>query len=333
MQILNETLAGISVGKEASYQNLAVTPLNTVLLREPDYLTLDEALASGAARVTEASVDGHVPELRFVNDADQAVLLLDGEELVGAKQNRVLNLTILAPAKASITIPVSCVEAGRWSHVSPEFRSEGRAYYAAGRARKAAHVTESLRRSGTRHSRQGEVWDDIAMKSARLRSHSETSAMDSMYIDHSQALDAYVQAFTAERGQVGAVFSIGDQVRGLELFDCQQTFRALMPKLLRSYALDAIDEQRVADTDTGNTSVRDFMSAVGMAETQVFDSLGEGKDIRLSDAQLTGGALVARDRVVHLCAFHLGTSGESSAHGVGHSMASASSRRRLHVRR
>jgi hypothetical protein len=40
--------------------------------------------------------------------------LLDGEELIGAKQNRALNLTILAPAKQVIVIPVSCVEAGRW---------------------------------------------------------------------------------------------------------------------------------------------------------------------------------------------------------------------------
>jgi hypothetical protein len=39
-----------------------------------------------------------VPQLLFINDAMRPVLLLDGEELVGAKQNRVLNLTVLAPA-------------------------------------------------------------------------------------------------------------------------------------------------------------------------------------------------------------------------------------------
>jgi hypothetical protein len=333
MQILNETLAGISMGKKSSFQNLAITPLNTVLLREPDYLTLDEALASGTARVTEVSGDGHVPELRFVNDSDRAVLLLDGEELVGAKQNRILNLTILAPAKSAITIPVSCVEAGRWSHESPEFRSEERAYYAAGRARKAAHVTESLRRSGTRHSRQGEVWDDISMKSARLRSHSDTDAMASMYVDHSHLLDEYAHAFTAEHGQVGAVFLIGGQVRGLELFDCQQTFKMLMPKLVRSYALDAIDEQQLHHIDAVNATVNEFIGAVGKAETQTFASLGEGEDIRLSAPQLSGGALAARDRVVHLCAFRIGSAGESHINGDGHSMASASYRRRLRVRR
>jgi hypothetical protein len=268
-----------------------------------------------------------------VNDSDRAVLLLDGEELVGAKQNRILNLTILAPAKAAITIPVSCVEAGRWSHATPEFHSEERAYYAAGRARKAAHVTESLRRSGTRHSRQGEVWQDIAMKSERLSSHSDTDAMASMYVDHSRALDEYAQSFTAEPGQIGAVFSISGQVRGLELFDCQQTFKSLMPKLVRSYALDAIDEHVLQQVSPVNVAVNEFMAAVGKAEAQAFDSLGEGEDIRLAAPHLSGGALVARDRVVHLCAFRLGASGESHRHGDQHSMASASHRRRLRVTR
>ncbi len=55
-----------------------------------EYLTLDEALAAKTATVTEVSESGSVPELYFQNEGDLPVLLLDGEELVGAKQNRVL---------------------------------------------------------------------------------------------------------------------------------------------------------------------------------------------------------------------------------------------------
>jgi len=60
----------------------------------PGYLMLDEALAAGLASVTEVSVDGSVPELRLQNLAPSPVLILNGEELLGAKQNRVVNLTI-----------------------------------------------------------------------------------------------------------------------------------------------------------------------------------------------------------------------------------------------
>ena len=246
---------------------------------EPDYLTLDEALARGNVRVTETSEAGDVPELRLENLGEQPVLLLDGEELVGAKQNRVLNLTILAPAKSTITIPVSCVEAGRWSHTSPEFSTKGRAFYAAGRARKADQVTASLRTSGTRHSRQGEVWEDIAAKSRRMESYSDTAAMECLYEDYQDQVEEYLKAIEVVEGQAGAVFAINGQIRGMELFDFSVTFRKLMPKLLRSYALDAIDEQD-GSANSSPPDVMRFLSAVAAADGSEHPAVGVGDDIR-----------------------------------------------------
>src|SRR4030095_6194069 len=98
--------------------------------------------------ITESSETGQVPELKVVNRGDSAVLLLDGEELLGAKENRGLNLTILAPAHHSSTIPVSCVESGRWRRVSKQFASAPRAHFAEGRAAKMSQVTSSLLASG-----------------------------------------------------------------------------------------------------------------------------------------------------------------------------------------
>src|SRR5438876_9900087 len=89
----------------------------------PAYLTLDEALASDDIEITEVSEAGQVSELKVTVKGAAPVLLLDGEELIGAKQNRVLNLTILAPAHRATKIPVSCVEAGRWRHASARFSS------------------------------------------------------------------------------------------------------------------------------------------------------------------------------------------------------------------
>jgi hypothetical protein len=54
---------------------------------------------------------------------DQA---LAGEELVGSKQNRIVNTTMLIQAKSTPVIPVSCVEQGRWNYRSPRFSSEER---------------------------------------------------------------------------------------------------------------------------------------------------------------------------------------------------------------
>ena len=122
-----DAVSAITFGPAQTFRNLTLIP---VIADDPvhaDYLTLDEALGVKALRIEETSDAGTVPELRVLNDGDVAVLLLDGEELVGAKQNRVLNLSILVPPGSSITIPVSCVEHGRWSRRSARFASSPRA--------------------------------------------------------------------------------------------------------------------------------------------------------------------------------------------------------------
>jgi hypothetical protein len=84
------------------------------------YITLDEALPRGLC-VAETSEAGSVPELVVENPLTERVLLYDGEELVGAKQNRILNVSVLVEAMSGLTIPVSCVEQGRWRRQSVHF--------------------------------------------------------------------------------------------------------------------------------------------------------------------------------------------------------------------
>ena len=84
---------------------------------------LTDSLNSGSAEITEVSDDGNVPKILFKNNGDRPILLIDGEELKGCKQNRVLNLSVLAPEKRDIEIPVSCVEQGRWRHSSRNFQT------------------------------------------------------------------------------------------------------------------------------------------------------------------------------------------------------------------
>ncbi len=316
MNIVEQALSKTKKSTSVSVNNLMVIPLLAEIDREPDYLTLDEALAQGEVRVTETSEAGDVPELRFENRSNRAVLLVDGEELVGAKQNRVLNLTILVPGKSTIIIPVSCVEAGRWSEMTPEFSTRGRAFFSAGRASKAQQVTDSLRAYGSRRSRQGEVWDEIAAKSERMASFSETAAMACLYEDYQEQVNEYLQAIEVMDGQVGAVFAINGQIRGVELFDCSATCRKLMPKVIKSYALDAIDEESTQPVDNG-LDVEGFLSAVAQAEVSVHPAVGEGEDIRISAAEIAGGALEAHGRLIHLCAFRLLNKGSQSGHHEG----------------
>jgi hypothetical protein len=153
-----------------------------------------------------------VPELRFENLGEKPVLLFDGEELIGAKQNRTVNLTILAPAKQAIVIPVSCVEAGRWHQQSDEFRPAERVMYSHARAARSIQVTSSMATSGARRSDQSAIWDEIAAKSERMETTSPTQAMSAMYDRHAVSIDAYLRAFAWSGNRLES-FSLSARIR------------------------------------------------------------------------------------------------------------------------
>ncbi|RLJ17523.1 hypothetical protein DJ031_14535 [bacterium endosymbiont of Escarpia laminata] len=326
MSTITECLSQVRLGEPQVHHNLVLFPLIAEKSTEPHYLLLDEALARGCARVTEVSESGSVPELRFVNECDRPVLLLDGEELVGAKQNRILNLTVMAPAHKSIIIPVSCVEAGRWRAESADFASAKRAHYAAGKASKAAHVSASLRNSGTRRSDQSAVWQDISEKSARMQAHSRSEAAAAMYQQHRASLDDFLQAFLPVEEQAGAMFAVNGRIVGLDLFDSPATLSNLLGKLVESYALDAIDTMQTGPEGAATDDPQVMLDDTARAAVECFPAVGEGEDLRLHGERLTGGALVKEDRVIHLCAFRLQGRDNAADHG-GSRFARASQRR------
>jgi hypothetical protein len=297
-------ISSLEIGAPWDHLGLAVHPLIGTSNGKASYLTLDEALKTGQFQIGEVSMAGAVPELKVYNRVSQTVLLLDGEELIGAKQNRVVNLTIMVPADTELTIPVSCVEAGRWRHISDTFAAADRAQFSRSRARKLAQVSYSLRESGGRHSDQTDIWNEIAAKSARMSATSPTGAMAAIYERSQTQLGEYIKAMPRLDRQVGAVFSICGQIAGVDVFDCADTFAKAAPKLIRSYAIDAM-ERHTAGLDTGpsTNAIRAFLDEITNANVTRFKAVGLGDDLRLNSLALAGAGLKISGQIVHLVAF------------------------------
>ena len=298
-----DAIRRVRFGPETRWRNLTMIPIIGDEGGCRDYATLDEALGNEWAEITEVNDGGQIPELKIVVKSATPVLLLDGEELIGAKQNRVLNLTILAPAQRATVIPVSCVESGRWRRTSTAFSSSPRTQFAEGRAAKMCQVTASLSAAGHRASDQHDVWRRIADKSARLNAPSDTSAMSAVFEKVDPGLDGFVCAFTPLERQVGAVFYINGRAAGLELFDAADTWRQLSAKLIRSFAVDAIDRQRRRARPSNLPAPAAFAAAIASSAASSFAAAGEGDDVRFSGSDIAAAALVARGRVMHLSAF------------------------------
>ena len=127
--------------------------------------------------------------------------------------------------------------------------------------------------------------------------------MRDSYENHRQSLEQYVQALPAIKDQVGVVFALNNRPVGLDLFDHPHTLSRILPKLVRSHAMEALREPESVAEVASTDAARDFIGEIVDAAITSYPAIGLGQDLRLESTQIVGGGLEARDRLIHLCAF------------------------------
>ena len=299
-----------TVGKPLACKALGVCPIHLSVESEVEYLTYEEALDRGTVTVSEIGESGSVPELLLENMGGEKVLIIDGEQLVGAKQNRVVNTTMLIAAGSKAVIPVSCVEQGRWHYEGARRMSSSPVnLYARTRAKKSRQVFSNLQ-AGHRYSAdQGEIWHDISSRLDSDEVHSPTAAMDAHFARRMDTLDEYLVNLALDRFEgagstlVGAVFTLTGKIMGMDSFDKAATLGKQWRKLLNSYAIEALtsDGEGYVDAD----DVRQFLRKVGDSRMRLFDPPGLGDDVRITGENSVGSALVVDGTVLHLYAFNV----------------------------
>ena len=287
----------IQLGDPVEHSGVVIAPLFPRTDPRAEYLTLDEAIPLGF-HVTELDAAGSVPELLAKNPLDSNVLLYDGEELLGAKQNRILNVTVLVPARSETKIPVSCVEEGRWSARSAHFGPSTHTAYPELRRRKAVQLSAAPLEPG---AAQAAVWEEVALKSDRLGVHSPTRAQADIY-NAKPAPDFLRDAFPLVPGQSGALLALGDRFC-LDYVSRPDAFARLYPKLLAGYLLDA----REHTTDDKPSDVDAFLERTLKAPRSRRASAGLGEDVRLAADNLVGSGLDLDEELIQLCAFSTDT--------------------------
>jgi hypothetical protein len=265
-----------------------------------NYTTLDDALAATTLEVSEVSEGGSVPILKVVNKGHTLVFLMAGEQLIGAKQNRVLNASIMVAAQSELPIPVSCVEAGRWRYRSRQFASSGTSSHGVLRKMMSLHAHEGYRTEGTPTSKQGEVWGEVSRKLGSLGSRSESAALYQTYEDHRQRLDEVLDKLHVPAECSGVVFAVAGKIAGADLFDKPATLAKLWPKLVRSHTLDVLEAPDAEAVTLTVDAVQQWLHSAASAKAEPFKSPGLGDDIRLEGEALVGAGLVVEDHPVHV---------------------------------
>jgi hypothetical protein len=286
----------LQLGDPVEHRGVVIAPLFPRRQPVAEYLTLEEALPLGF-RVEEVDGGGSVPQLAVHNPLEANVLLYDGEELLGAKQNRILNVTVLVGAQSKTVIPVTCVEEGRWSERSAFFSSAWHAAYPELRRQKAEQLSAEPFKRG---AAQSAAWHEVRGKSARHEVGSPTLAASDIFEQREQDLDRLRKRFVLQPGQSGAVFAVGGRIC-LDYLSRPDAFARLYPKLLNGYLLDAIES--LDHEPAGVDDLAGFYLATEAAPRSRRPSTGLGEDVRFRGCSVIGSGLELRGEVVQWCAF------------------------------
>jgi hypothetical protein len=280
---------------------LAVFPLFGPEPRLP-YVAFAQAVAHGA-RVHELEGGASVGDLTVVNPLDVAVLLYDGEEVLGAQQNRTFDVSVLVPAGAKLDVPVSCVEQGRWDGTrhADDFAPAPQAAHPALRRAKARAVRERAQLGLEARADQHEVWDEVMLKHELHGTASPTGALHDLFEQRRHALGELRADIGRRDGQVGMLAAFGGRFAVLDHTSRPEVFAALQDPLVQGYALDALEQPEAEPP--GVEEAQAFLEKVWAQRLGERDGLGLGRDGRFAGDGVGGAALLCGDELVQLTAF------------------------------
>lgn len=255
---LNEIFSGIDRELSIKQDNLEFAPifLNGT---EVEYLLLKEAIEFGKLTVIESN---DVSSLLVANQMDLPVLIIEGEELIGGRQNRVVTKTVLVKGNSKVRIPVACVEKRRWdyrSSVTVDFddtstrrnrrrrRQESDVFVASRiidtsiRSTKLFSMMANARASREIKANQEEVWCAVDESLLKAGVTSSTDAAYEAYLKKKKEFESLKKTIKPMEGQSGFAVFVNDSFYGLEYLSNPEKFEKYFDSIIDSYLMDLTD--------------------------------------------------------------------------------------------
>jgi hypothetical protein len=272
-------------------ESLTLTPIVSTKQTTEDQqlLVLDEAMPKKLVRIHEVK-GGDVNNLTLTNKSDQPLFLLAGEVIIGGKQDRIIGRNAIVPPKKTLTVPVFCVEHGRWDNSTKEFTT----------AKALAH---GRLRGSANFDTQSDVWKEVAAKNEQRKTKSSTDTYRKVASQQSDGtlgkwekqLDtALAKLPDADKAKlVGFAVAVNGKVATVDVFDNPTLFKKLQTKLVRSYITEAIDVKTQKDAKPPTTKdVTDFIADAEKADEEA------AYETDLSSSRMKKGGKAAKARVM-----------------------------------
>ena len=158
MTILNIQFDDVHFFNQVKFGSINFQPLKFLFKKKPSNLkSIDQLFENDLASVQEIGIEGRVEEVRVNNFSKDFLFISDGEAIIGAKQNRIAERSVIIAPFYSQKIPVKCVEQNRWNYEEGmEFAKSDFVLNPKAREEKA-----ELLKKGENNKIQSVVWKNI----------------------------------------------------------------------------------------------------------------------------------------------------------------------------
>jgi hypothetical protein len=296
----------ITLGTPVHIGNTAFVPLllDGAEVDNSAYCVLDQALEAGTTKVTEISDQGSVREILVSHHGKGFLLLLDGEQVIGAKQDRIFNASFLIAPGSEVVVPVSCVERGRWGLRSDDpgrdFGSSETTFVGSARGKKLRRVARNAVTHGGWDADQHTVWTDVQGYLTSSGVRSRTSAFSDAYqANIRRTLSAVSYLEPCER-QVGLAVVRNNRLVGLDIVAAPSLYLRIWKKLARG-ALAEVDPSRTVVQRPAEV-VRRVCMAWKQAQLREQVAPGCGTTLHGMGETVAFGALRHEGKILHLMA-------------------------------
>lgn len=300
---LRHWITGLSLGAPQRMGAIEVIALVRKDAAGASDLLAHEALATGALEVLEKD-GGVVQELLARNKAPRPVVIIEGETLIGARQNRVVAHTVVVGAGTDVVVPVGCMEHGRWHFTSAQFASGASPSEWKVRREIKASVMRSRSAGYAAALDQSALWDRVEQELASASVVSSTA-------DYHQLVERRVREaapvpvdVSPVAGQVGFLAVSEGLLLAIDLVGSPLTWSHLAERAFRSLLPAASDpEVQASKPGACRRSPSDWLRTLGEARIGLRPAIGLGEDFEIAAEGLIGSGVWFDGHPAHLSAF------------------------------
>lgn len=298
-------IAALRLGPAQTFGDLEFHPMIAAGDGPAAWLTAGEAVEKGSLVIVEQG-GGAVGELLARNRGGRPVLILEGETLVGCKQNRVVAHTVMVAPGRTVVIPVGCMEQGRWSSARGAFAMGAARMEPSLRKETVVETARARRVTGRPALDQLRLWQGVADSENLHGTRSATGDYHETLQRREAETREAVRRAEPLASQVGIVALWRGRLLGLESVGHPEAWNAVARRTIASYVLAAGSLGRCERGGAGappGRSAAEWLEAVRTARITVRPALDVGRDLELTGPGFVGSALWHDGAPAHLSVF------------------------------